>query len=101
MRARVPRPPDAVAVTLLRECVGVHQCCGRSLSGIVRQYMHKIAPAVIDKMAPDATKHEIEPRLRKPHDLHPVLPKRSTEVEWLQTESQSPVNAVRRIINQC
>src|SRR5262245_22297755 len=52
-------------------------------------------------MTPGCHKARDRAQLRKPYDFHPVLPKRSTEVEWLQTGIQSPVNAVRRIINQC
>jgi hypothetical protein len=51
-------------------------------------------------MAQDATDHEIPPRLRKPHDFHPVLPKHATQVQRLQARIQAPVNAVGRIINQ-
>src|SRR5262245_37610238 len=52
-------------------------------------------------MATDATDHEIGPRLRKKHDFNTVLQECSTKGEGLQARIQSPVDAVRRVVDQC
>jgi hypothetical protein len=59
------------------------------LACISWQHGHKPIHAVIDKVALDATDQEIPPRLCKRHDFHPVLPKRTTQVQRLQTRIQA------------
>jgi hypothetical protein len=53
---------------------------GLSYSIFFSLYLHETEHAIIDKMAPDPTDHEIGPRRRKKHDFNTVLAKRSTEV---------------------
>jgi hypothetical protein len=57
-----------------------------------RQHGHPPEHVILDEMVPDAADHEEDPRLRERHDFHAVA--------GVEARVRSPVEAVRRIINQ-